>query len=85
MKKQRDVCYLNFTLSSPEEGGVDFQKKFNFFFFKITSSLTILVSFSNHHIKLNAIQNTYYKQMTLIFLKIRILFINKKLSLINFL
>ena len=52
-------------------------------FSKVAHSLTILVSFSNHHIKLNTIQNTYYKHMSQILPKIRILFINKTISLLH--
>ena len=79
--KIQHESYVNFFLLSL--GGVDFQQ-FSKIFFNCLP-LAILVLFSNHQIKLNTIQNTYYKHMALILLKIRILFINKKISFLHFL
>ena len=73
---------LNFT--TPREG-VDFQKKLEYFSKLSLPPQTIQVSFSNNHIKLNTIQNIYYKHMALIFSKIKIIFINQKISLLHFL
>ena len=65
-------------ITLPMEKGIDFQKKILKIFFKIALFLTIQVLFSNHHIKLDTTQNTYYKHIPLNFFIIKILFINKK-------
>ena len=92
-----NVHYINYSSKSTETsvtrkfhssfpwGRGWFPKNVLKIFFQNSPSLTIQVLFTNNRIKLNTTKNTYYKHMPLILLKNRILFINKKISLINFL
>ena len=74
------ICYVNFTPSYLREGSIS--TKISLSIFK--NSLLSLPN-NSHIFLINTIQSTNYKHMLLITLKIRILFINKKISLLNFL